>query len=297
MNNESNNKETAKSSCALFLPSAELSGCIFAFILRDTRHLLLKEHERINRFPASPLCAITWIFEGESHLISLSKNNGEKPSSMQIPSLSFSGPLRQPVQSFNPDKIFALTLGFYPDAFQAITGQEISPYIDRTVPLNSILSGDLLKLFETMFDQGSLNEKLQAFENELELIWQQTRPKGHKFTQKLQDWSRLLAIRALTSKAGQSVRQIQRRTKDWTGQNQRELIAYSKNEALFENWLKGKEGGNLSLAELAAENGFSDQSHMGREVKRLTGISPAKFNRLIETDESFWCYRLLRKIY
>jgi len=34
-------------------------------------------------------------------------------------------------------------------------------------------------------------------------------------------------------------------------------------------------------------------SHMGRVVRQTTGYSPAQLNRLIETDEAFWCYRLL----
>jgi hypothetical protein len=32
---------------------------------------------------------------------------------------------------------------------------------------------------------------------------------------------------------------------------------------------------------------------MGRAVKRATGFSPGQINRLIATEEPFWCYRLL----
>ena len=44
---------------------------------------------------------------------------------------------------------------------------------------------------------------------------------------------------------------------------------------------------------LAGDAGYSDQSHMGRAVRRATGFSPARLNRMIESEESFWCYRLL----
>jgi AraC-like DNA-binding protein len=47
------------------------------------------------------------------------------------------------------------------------------------------------------------------------------------------------------------------------------------------------------LAEIATEAGYSDQSHMGRTVRRATGFLPAYLNRAIETQEAFWCYRLL----
>ena len=31
----------------------------------------------------------------------------------------------------------------------------------------------------------------------------------------------------------------------------------------------------------------ADQSHMGRSVKRITGLSPARFTELMQTEESF----------
>jgi AraC-like DNA-binding protein len=48
-----------------------------------------------------------------------------------------------------------------------------------------------------------------------------------------------------------------------------------------------------SAAGLTTEAAFSDQSHMGRAVRRATGFSPAHLNRVIATEEAFWCYRLL----
>jgi AraC-like DNA-binding protein len=47
------------------------------------------------------------------------------------------------------------------------------------------------------------------------------------------------------------------------------------------------------LAAVAAESGYSDQSHLGREVKRVTGLPPARFAERMKTDEAFWMYRLL----
>lgn len=48
-----------------------------------------------------------------------------------------------------------------------------------------------------------------------------------------------------------------------------------------------------NLAALALSAGFSDQSHMGREVRRVTGIPPGRFRQLIDTEEAFWFYRLI----
>jgi len=39
--------------------------------------------------------------------------------------------------------------------------------------------------------------------------------------------------------------------------------------------------------------GFADQSHMGREVRRVTGLAPGRLDDLIASDEAFWFYRLI----
>jgi len=54
-------------------------------------------------------------------------------------------------------------------------------------------------------------------------------------------------------------------------------------------------GTNLlpDLAATAADAGFADQSHMGRDVRRVTGISPGHLIELMRSEESFGLYRLL----
>jgi AraC family transcriptional regulator len=37
--------------------------------------------------------------------------------------------------------------------------------------------------------------------------------------------------------------------------------------------------GDLSLAEVAADTGFSDQSQFSRQFKRITGITPRQFRK------------------
>lgn len=50
----------------------------------------------------------------------------------------------------------------------------------------------------------------------------------------------------------------------------------------------------VDLAGLATEAGFADQSHLGREVRRVTGLSPRQLDALMRTDEAFWFYRLMK---
>ncbi|MCF6275851.1 MAG: helix-turn-helix domain-containing protein [Robiginitomaculum sp.] len=278
-------------SSKLVMPPPALVGCVFAYILRDTRALSLAASERLNRFPASPLCAITWFFDGESHII-IDKNN-----SIPMPSLAFSGPQRNPILSFNPGAVYALTMGFYPEAWTALTGRNADIYIDQTLPLKDVVNSELLNIFKAVLGSGAFPPKLDVMEKKLRKIWEQTRPRGLKFSFMIRDWVHVLAVRAATSGAGKSIRQTQRRVKNWTGQNQRDLAAYARLESLFLNWLQSRNDSKMTLAELAIDTGFSDQSHMGREVTRFIGMSPAKLNRLIDTDESFWFYRLIGEQY
>ena len=67
-----------------------------------------------------------------------------------------------------------------------------------------------------------------------------------------------------------------------------------KSEAAFEYALSvKKEGKKLDLADMAADLGYSDQSHMGRNVKEITGFSPAEFMDRYDEDETFWSFRLM----
>ena len=92
------------------------------------------------------------------------------------------------------------------------------------------------------------------------------------------------------SATGKSTRSLERRIRRWTGQNQRALAFYAQVEELHKRIVRN---GSSDLAGIAQEAGYADQSHMGRAVKRLTGFSPERLNQLIDSHESFWCYRLL----
>lgn len=104
---------------------------------------------------------------------------------------------------------------------------------------------------------------------------------------------RSLATRAAHSAAGASVRQLQRRMRDWTGQSQRDLQLFSRVETAFLHRLHRASGPAASLVAAAAEAGYADRSHMGREIRRVTGLSPARFEERMASDEAFWYYRLI----
>jgi AraC-like DNA-binding protein len=170
-----------------------------------------------------------------------------------------------------------------------LTGLDAKALSGREWPLDAALSQELLPLFRAVAAAGDCERGFARLQDGLEPLWRDSRPQGLG-PPWLEDWARGLVARAALSGPGKSARQIQRRVKAWTGQSQRDLQVHARVETVF---ARTHAANDVSLSELAADMGYADQSHMGREVKRITGHSPAQMSRLIATDERFWCYRLL----
>jgi len=49
--------------------------------------------------------------------------------------------------------------------------------------------------------------------------------------------------------------------------------------------------GTAGMAAVAAEAGYADQSHLCRELRRYTGLSPQQLWRCMPNDEALWVYR------
>src|SRR5690606_19821593 len=97
-------------------------------------------------------------------------------------------------------------------------------------------------------------------------------------------------MRMAATRTGTGLRQMQRQFKRWAGQSQRELQLYVRAERAF---ALVQQQENPVWSDVALQAGYSDQSHFGREVKRISGFSPAQFAQRMKSDEAFWMYRLL----
>jgi AraC-like DNA-binding protein len=275
-----------KPSAWLFEPGPSLRGLVFGAIGRDTRRRQLEAHERFGCMPAFPFCALTFVFEGAIHMVDEGGQIAERPT----PALSFAGPHRKPVMSWCPGPVHALTVAFYPDAWREVTGRDAAKFANTTVAAEAALDPDAaMTLAGLLVDEGEAQQKWEGAERLMAQLWEPRIATGG--TPFVRDWTRGLIARAALSGGGRSARQMQRRLKSWTGLNRRELQAHARIEQLFERTHESPDRNDL--AAIAAEAGYADQSHMGREVKRLTGVSPARINALIRTDERYWVYRLM----
>jgi len=122
--------------------------------------------------------------------------------------------------------------------------------------------------------------------------WQQSRPASALHSHRLTDWSRSVALRAASSGLGRSLRQAERRIKQWTGQTQRNLHGLGRSERAFFEGAQAHQDGAVHWGDIAQASGYADQAHMCRESRRITGYAPGELYRLMQSEESFWAYRL-----
>ena len=269
---------------AILLPPKHLSSCIAAAIVRDTRGSALPDIDRFNYFPATPLVTVTYILQGELRLVDIGASVEVAQDACAMAPISVIPPQNNPTASWSPSDVFVLTVGFYPDALVKLgadTGFHAVP--DEVASVVMELNTD-----------GNVDEMWDRYCASLAPVWDAGRDAGGlpdwPGSDLVADWSRYVISRMAMSLAGRSARTWERRLRQWTGKTRQQLELFSAVEDLYRRSVQNPDE---PLAQLAVITGFADQSHMGRAVRRTTGFSPARLNKLIETAEPFWCYRLL----
>jgi AraC-like DNA-binding protein len=275
----------------LWLPPLALAGCVRGVMLRDTRGRNLDAVQRENYFPATPLVQLFWWAEGSSEWLATPGFSTPPPERRHAPVL-FGGPFTLPTHTRNSGEVWAFKLLLLPDAFIALTGVALDRHVNRVVDAREVLPADWLAWAERMSAAPDDATRLQLLEDFLLPRWQAlgTQRPGHRYA----DWTQALAVRAATSAAGRSLRQLERRIKAWAGLPMRELRAVSRAENAFLAVAAAEAGTGVNWADIAADNDYADQSHLCRETRRLTGFSPEDLRRRIQAEEAFWAYRLWR---
>lgn len=273
----------------LYLPSPVMAGCIHMAVERDTRGLQLSDEQRYSFYPASPLPLIAWILEGELRIVDGSPDAQELRLSASSPRLGLIGPFRKPAASWAPSAVHAIWVSFYPEALSRLWGIRAEDYMDTIVPLEGLVP-DAAR--DALAGVGIGDEPLfQQIESVLQPMWQGSQAADTSAAD-LRGWIASLPARTAFPNADTGLRQKQRRIKVHAGQSQRDLQIFARVEEAFSRSRIGY-GEIRSLTTVAADAGYSDQSHMGREIKRITGLPPKRFGERMRTDEAFWIYRLI----
>jgi len=280
----------------LWLARPTLAACLRGTLVRSTVGHVLGDAQRINRFPASPLCSLSW-FEGRSECLV-----PERPDTMPglhsprepIPGRwVLAGPQTRPSTSYCAGPTHAMMVMFMPDALHQLTGLEPGALTDRMVDAQTLLPPNWIAMCEAVQHQPDDAARMDCLEAFLEPRWQACRPAQPLHTQRYGDWAMHLAQRAALSAPGRSLRQLERRIKRWAGLPLRELRGFGKAEqAFFDTIAADTAGATVRWADVAAGAGFSDQSHLCRVTRRITGYAPQALYDGIHGDEAFWAYRI-----
>ena len=280
----------------LWQPRASLMACLRGAMVRSTLGAALSDEQRINHFPATPLCSLSWWFEGSSVVL-----QGERPglsgaltgTHLTMPGRwVLTGPQTRPGASWCPGPVHAMMVLLMPDALHLMTGLEPSNLIDRFVDAATVLPPAWIAMCQQVQDAPDDAQRMERLESFLEPRWQACRPVLPLQAQRYTDWSLHLAQRAATSAPGRSLRQLERRIKRWSGLPLRELRGMGRAEQAFFRVAQAQMEGSVHWAHIAADSGYADQSHLCRETRRITGFSPEALRDGIARHESFWAYRL-----
>lgn len=280
--------------CEFLHPKVDLAQCILGGFLRDTRGCSLPAEERFNHFASVPLCSLSMMFDGKTRILRSAEHFAQPETAPPIDDLLLSGPQSQPTSSWNDGDMHGLIIVFYPDALSALLGLPMEGFSDKSIGLGDLPASPAREILERGFQTGDAKRAFDVVQDGLAPIWHDMRPAQSNFGRKISDWTRALLMNAALSSSGRSLRQVQRRIKTATGQPLKRLKAYSKAEDAFV--LALRDGGD-DLAAIAADAGYSDQSHMGRQVRAQTGFTPAQLMKGVRSEEAFWSYRLMGERY
>ncbi|RQO55904.1 AraC family transcriptional regulator [Paucibacter sp. KBW04] len=281
----------------LLPPRLSLGSCVRGYMVRDLRGApALSPAQRSTWFPVSPVCTITWFLQGQCAevLCEPGEESGQLERGLRmLPDQPFlAGPHSRPTKfrAIGPGYSFAVVL--MPDAFKVLTGLDLQQCQDSVLLLHEHLGADWQAMSAAVLAAPDDASRVRVFEDFLQPRWQQCRSEGGHDMPRYRDWMEALAVRAIAAGKGRSMRQVERRIKQWSGQSLRQLQSVSRAEQSFFRVREALQRGQVVWTDLAYESGYADQAHLCRETRRVTGFSPEALRQRIETHEAFWAYRI-----
>ena len=273
----------------LIAPRTALASCVRAILVRDTTACApLPPAQRLNRFPAVPMCSIIWTVTGEVE----AAGPGLSLPDVRMPPALFGGPRSYPLVSYNPGPVHSFVVMLYPAALHALTGISMDALLDQFRPLGALFDADWLALSDAVLAAPDDEVRVRLVEDFLAPRWAVARKSGDPPAGAVQDWVRRLGVQAASTGLASSARNIERRIKAWAGQPMRTLRRMRRAEQLFLDERGAILQGTASWSDIAASGGYADQAHFCRETREITGLTPTELARAMRDDESYWIYRV-----
>lgn len=170
----------------LIAPRTALASCVRAFLVRDTTGCApLPPAQRLNRFPAAPMCSIIWTVAGDVEAAA----PGLSLPDVRMPPALFGGPRSYPLVSYNPGPVHSFIVMFYPAALHALTGVSMDALLDQFRPLDALFDADWLVLSDAVLAAPDDAARIALVEDFLAPRWQLARKNGDHPAGAIQDLS------------------------------------------------------------------------------------------------------------
>lgn len=281
-----------------WLPPWSLMRCVRAVIWRSTIGMSLSGADLWGHYPAGPIVAINCLFEGTAESLSAGWAADPQAPRQSVPVLAVTGPHSVPRNIFYGPEVDGVMVILYPDAWWALTGIAPQTLSNQLVDAHRVLPPVLLAVCQQMRQGGDVDSRVQTFFEGLQTLWKAQDHErlgaeipSRQWPPTITPWMESMALRAAATGWGRSLRQSERRIKQWTGWSLRKLQGSARGEDAFFAVMEAMLEERLDWAQIALDNGFSDQSHFIRETRRITGFSPEALRHGFLNEEAFWIYR------
>jgi AraC-like DNA-binding protein len=190
------------------------------------------------------------------------------------PPVMISGPTTGPVESHSYGALTIFGWGMLPAGWAALMGNVAGDWVDRAFDARIIFGDSIMELRQHLIDAGDLASQYKIGQQAASEFYSKSQSAPFEFTSKVDAW--LLTdsdphVDVLAVATGLSPRQLERMTKRYYGMPPKKLAR--KYRALRAAQLLAH---GDSLDDSALGLAFYDQSHLIREVKQFTGLTPTQ---------------------
>ena len=246
-------------------PPAELGDRISALYELTQDNVRFNEVERADR----PQLRILLAGSGQYHF-----DNGNIDAAYPV---TLMGPTSGPVRVTGTGPMMVTGAGLLPPAWMAMAGDKAEQWTDRSLDASLILGERASTLLRDMADAGDTEARFALLCRFIAQESERNDPVMLAFTQHVDAWLAATPdpqISDLVSVTGRSIRQIERLTKRYYGLPPKTLARRYRAIRAASAMARGEDIDALGLGE-----GFYDQSHLIREIKRFAGLTPTQMRK------------------
>lgn len=273
----------------LWLPEPRWSSLVHAYLARSTVGCNLQGRDRHNRFPATSFITLSWFLVGSVELLAADRDTAVR----EMPRWLLNG--RQgPVESRNLGDLRYFGVSLYPDAFTAAFGVPVRALEGQMLDATQVLPPAAQAMGAAVATAATDLQRIALFE--AYLAEHAAGFKASLWTGAVRSGTQL-SVRLLARLLRLGDRQTLRALRERLGVGVSDLRRYARGEAAFGAFSQQLDRTrDVALADIAAQAGYADQSHLCRDCKATTGRTPREFWHGFEHDEADWIYRASRQL-